>query len=496
MTEIILNLLITCSLSLSLALVLVLSLRKVVRYFFGTQSAYGLWLIVPTTLLAIALPARRIAVTETFPDQLRIVGDSTEPIQVLSNIGASDVLITSYPLPDLSLILVGLWGLGVSVSLVFLGLGQWRFLSRLNLKPHKSGLYMTHKVHMGAAVTGIFKPKIILPMDFEIIYTERERALIIAHEEAHIKAGDLPTNFIAELAVCLNWFNPLIYISRSKFKVDQELACDARVLNKHQTSKRIYAETILKTQLRQNMSPLACNWPSLSAGHVKERISILTKQQPNSKRRFFGNGLCASMALLLGMTTWATQPAQIAYAQETDSVQTSNEHVFNALGEQLLKAIQDGKTQVALALIDVGPDVNYWQEGDGTPLIMSVDLGNYKIVDALLAAGADVNKFAKGDGNPMIAAAANGEVGLLRRLLEAGADVDGIVLGDETPLINAAAAGHLAAAEFLLTNGADVNLTVYAPTTRGNEMRSPLSEAQKYNRTAMMRLLKKHGAKI
>ena len=47
---------------------------------------------------------------------------------------------------------------------------------------------------------------------------------------AHTIRNDVAVNMLASLALCISWFNPLIYKALVWLRMDQELACDAHVL--------------------------------------------------------------------------------------------------------------------------------------------------------------------------------------------------------------------------------------------------------------------------
>src|SRR5690606_35919566 len=140
---------------------------------------------------------------------------------------------------------------------------------------------------------------------FESRYDERERMLVLAHERAHIRAGDALVNAIAALAQCLNWFNPLFHIARTALRVDQELACDERVMRAHGNARRAYAEAMLKTQLAARSVPLGCQWPALGAQALKERIAMLARPAPAPSTRALGAATCAAFAGLTAFIAWA-----------------------------------------------------------------------------------------------------------------------------------------------------------------------------------------------
>ena len=112
----------------------------------------------------------------------------------------------------------------------------------------------------------------------------------------------------AALAQCLNWFNPLFHVARAALRVDQELACDARVMTRHGSAKRTYAEAMLKTQLAAQAVPLGCQWPPIGAQPLKERITMLARPRPTSFRIALGVALCSAVTLTAAATACGPAP--------------------------------------------------------------------------------------------------------------------------------------------------------------------------------------------
>ena len=83
---------------------------------------------------------------------------------------------------------------------------------------------------IGAPVTwGVVRPVILVPTGFEEL-PAASRDVVIRHELAHIQAHDFLIRGLAEIARALIWFQPLIWIVWRQLRVEQELACDNRVL--------------------------------------------------------------------------------------------------------------------------------------------------------------------------------------------------------------------------------------------------------------------------
>ena len=79
----------------------------------------------------------------------------------------------------------------------------------------------------GPALLGVWRPKIVLPNNFEQRFDAQEQMLIRAHEAVHQTRRDNAWNALAVGALCLQWFNPIAHIAWRQMRADQELSCDA-----------------------------------------------------------------------------------------------------------------------------------------------------------------------------------------------------------------------------------------------------------------------------
>ncbi len=79
-----------------------------------------------------------------------------------------------------------------------------------------------------AFVLGLFRPKIYLPSAL----TEAEQTYILLHERQHIRRGDHILKALAFLALCLHWFNPLVWVAFVQAGLDMEMSCDEAVVKK------------------------------------------------------------------------------------------------------------------------------------------------------------------------------------------------------------------------------------------------------------------------
>src|SRR5690348_1458793 len=83
-------------------------------------------------------------------------------------------------------------------------------------------LLASHELDVPIAV-GILSPKIVLsPQSGE--WSETRRNAVLCHELAHIKRGDVFTQFLASLAAAVYWFNPLVWMVARAMRAERERA--------------------------------------------------------------------------------------------------------------------------------------------------------------------------------------------------------------------------------------------------------------------------------
>ncbi len=277
------------------ALLLVLLARRRLRTLFGATVAYAAWLLVPVASIAVLLPAAS-------PDTVSISALYTfvaQPMQAVVAGVEPGIQMTTW--------LCSAWLLGVVALLVHFIRQQRRFRSALGrLYVREADVLQADSTAGLPAAIGLLNPVIVLPADFDTRYSAEQRGLMLAHERAHIRHGDLQANAGFLLLRCLFWFNPLLHLAARVFRHDQELACDQRVIARHPASRRAYGEAMFQTQLATQALPLGCHWGFTHP--LKERIEMLKITPLSRTRRVLGASLIGVSVLLVGATAWAAQP--------------------------------------------------------------------------------------------------------------------------------------------------------------------------------------------
>lgn len=128
---------------------------------------------------------------------------------------------------------------------------------------------------------GVIRPVILMPenTEWKNIYQLR---YVLEHEYVHIRRLDMLTKLIMIAAVCIHWFNPLVWVMYILFNRDLELSCDETVVRRFGMDiKSVYATALISMEEKKSgLTPL-CN--SFSKNAIEERIRAIMKIKKTSK---------------------------------------------------------------------------------------------------------------------------------------------------------------------------------------------------------------------
>lgn len=237
--------------------ILLLSHSLVVK-LFGANTSYLLWTLIPLGVLAYMLPMPwQIFITEQSGEiQRYVVSPSAQFQQQLQ------LQLQKFSGGYITL----LWLVGaISIFNVWfvshLNFAKKLKLTRVSSRQHKFTLPKNLIVYQSEQafspmLVGLFNQKLIIPENFNEIYSSTQQTLIIEHEICHFDRNDIYWNLIALSCVALFWFHPLVWLAYFSFRRDQELSCDQTVLARKQIQSRInYSKALLVAA--ENAPPLA-----------------------------------------------------------------------------------------------------------------------------------------------------------------------------------------------------------------------------------------------
>ena len=154
--------------------------------------------------------------------------------------------------------------------------------------PYRGEVYLSDSIAT-PFVMGVIAPKIYLPSDTP----KTERQFIIAHERHHLHRGDPLWKLLGYLALCVHWFNPLVWLAFFLGGKDMEMSCDEAVLNRLGEDIRAdYSQALLRLATHKRLiagMPLA-----FGEGETKGRVRNMARWR---RPKVWVSGICAVLCL-------------------------------------------------------------------------------------------------------------------------------------------------------------------------------------------------------
>ena len=124
---------------------------------------------------------------------------------------------------------------------------------------------------------GIFKPRIILPKSMDL-NDEQLLHYVLRHEYYHIKRFDALWKLLLVLALCVHWFNPLVWVMFVLANRDLELTCDEKVVRYFGAGTRAdYAYALI--HMAEKRGKFVSLYSGFSKNAAEERIESIMKMK-------------------------------------------------------------------------------------------------------------------------------------------------------------------------------------------------------------------------
>lgn len=272
-------------------------------------------------------------------------------------------------------ILPAIWCAGAVVLMVFFAAAYFRSLRRFrealpvedgqvlqwldDCRGGRKGLTRRISVRQSDAILapltyGCLRPVILLPRR-ALEDSGRELKYILQHEFVHIRHCDAVLKLAMVAALCIHWFNPLVWIMCGLTNRDIELACDEGVLRRFGEEARAgYAMTLIGMEEKRVLLPL---YNGFSKNAIEERVSLIMKY-----KKIKNVAVMASLMLVASMALVFATSAETAKAKE-DPAQGPD----GAWGAEPDGDAGDG--------LPMDPPLRESQEANGDQDMTAVDLG-------------------------------------------------------------------------------------------------------------------------
>jgi TonB family protein len=210
-----------------------------IRHLIWTAAAAA---VLALPFLSAGLPSIRLSAADrlaalapsiTFHTDVAAKMESAATPHIAAPMAAS--LASTRSFPGWTSILMALWALGAAIGLVQMlaaSVALWH--RRRWSRPHPAAFCEGVPVLEGPdrsmpMACGVFKPAIFLPPD-AAGWTASQREMVLSHELAHVRRGDMATHLIARAALSVYWWNPLSWMAWREFLKERERAADDLVL--------------------------------------------------------------------------------------------------------------------------------------------------------------------------------------------------------------------------------------------------------------------------
>ncbi len=288
----ILNMSLTGSAVIGFVLVIRLLLRRAPKIY-----SYALWAAVLFRLLcpvSLSGPVSLLSVLRpevTAPSEgITAVSYVPSPAPALQEASPTDAPPPDTGRPDILGICSWLWLLGVGIMSLHSLISCMRLQKKLTAAvPWRENVYLSDYIN-SPFVLGIFRPRIYMPSSIP----EERCKYILAHERHHIRRADHILKLLAYGALCVHWFNPLVWLAFVLAGKDMEMSCDEAVIRQFGPQIRAdYAASLLGLATHRYIvsgTPLA-----FGEGDTKGRVFHMAGwKQPRLRTGVLCTVLCAA----------------------------------------------------------------------------------------------------------------------------------------------------------------------------------------------------------
>jgi beta-lactamase regulating signal transducer with metallopeptidase domain len=379
------------SLVTGLALVAVMVLRR-------QPAALKHWMLATAMLTAMATPLL-MGLAPSWSLPVPVVAESGRGMPVpaaarerASRVGvtttflAEPVMALRSPTLDPTLAVFTVWLAGVALNLGGLLLGFWR-LHRVAARAVvvEDGPWVERARVLAALFNlrrpvrllqsdqpallvtwGLFTPKVMLPADASSWAADRIH-VVLAHELAHIRRSDWIIQIASELLRIVYWFNPLMWLTSARLRLESERACDDAVVNLG-VSGRDYATHLLEVA-RQFGGARHAAFPAVAIAPRPSTLERRVRAMLNthlSRRPLSTTARLGTIAALLAVALPVALFAQNTFATISGSIR------------DLSGAVLPG---VQVSVVDTGRDARrlVHTDGAGRFQLLGLSQGEYTL---------------------------------------------------------------------------------------------------------------------
>jgi beta-lactamase regulating signal transducer with metallopeptidase domain len=153
-------------------------------------------------------------------------------------------------------------------------------------------------------VVGPWRPTILLPARLVAESTADEIRLVLSHELAHVRRGDLGWGWVVSIADLVFFFHPLVWLVRRELRTAQEASCDALALGTTAASPADYGRLLIRLARGRHEPDYASSLAVGGFDALKERVTRLADR----RRVHPAAAVAALLIALLALPAWRFEP--------------------------------------------------------------------------------------------------------------------------------------------------------------------------------------------
>ena len=128
------------------------------------------------------------------------------------------------------------------------------------------------------AVRGVLYPRIVLPAGLDRLLNQREFEAVLLHELAHARRRDNLIRLLYEVALCVLWFHPLVWLAGARMALYRELSCDESVI------RRAHGQALVSALAKLAVPEESLFLQATASSHLSYRLARLAGSAHTTNR--------------------------------------------------------------------------------------------------------------------------------------------------------------------------------------------------------------------
>lgn len=264
----------------------------------------------------------------------------------------SDILHTDTKSWTILGVMKCIWGAGVFGVAVYFLLQYIKIRRQVVTAIWESGRIWRCEGIDSPFVMGVLIPKIYMPYGMP----ENAFQYILQHEQMHIRHKDPVIRLAGVTAVCLHWWNPLVWYGIHKMNQDMEMFCDESVMKDASIAdKKIYADILLDFAMKQSGYPAVL---AFGESNTEQRVAHVLKER---RTKWVASVLVPVVVFVMSVTFFIVPKKALAEnntsyetveSQKMYEVCGISQNEAEAFMEGFMDAVRSDKREKVAELVD------------------------------------------------------------------------------------------------------------------------------------------------